>query len=130
MISRIQVVTVHVSDIERSVAFYTSVLGFEVVADWQGEAGDRMVFVLPPGAETELGLYCAGVPDRRVGSGEGVVLTSDDIRATVEALRERGVRFTRDLVMHDYGEGDLPSDTGDLEAEFADPDGNRFVLHS
>jgi catechol 2,3-dioxygenase-like lactoylglutathione lyase family enzyme len=130
VISRIQVVTVHVSDIHRSIAFYTTVLGFDVVADWRGDGGERMVFVLPPGAQTELGLYCAGVPDPRVGSGEGIVLTADDIRETVESLRRQGVHFTRELTMHDYGDGDRESDTGDIEAEFADPDGNRFVLHS
>jgi hypothetical protein len=40
-------------------------------------------------------------------------------------MRSRGVEFTLELVRHPYGEG-----AGDLEARFADPDGNEFLLHS
>jgi len=130
LISRLQVATVFVSDLERAIRFYVDALGFDLVADWRGDDGDRMVFTLPPGAETEIGLYAPGAGDARIGSSSGLVFTADDIRATVAELKARGVAFTRDLVMHDYGEGDGPGDTGDLEAEFADPDGNRFLLHS
>jgi catechol 2,3-dioxygenase-like lactoylglutathione lyase family enzyme len=59
-----------------------------------------------------------------------MVFTADDIRATVAELKERGVEFVEDIVVHDYGEGDKPEDAGDLDAEFVDPDGNRFRLHS
>ena len=130
MISRLQVVTVFVRDIEEALPFYTDALGFDVVADWRGDDGDRMVFTLPPGAETEIGLYAPGVDDPRIGVSTGFVFTAEDIRDTVAELKQRGVRFTRDIVVHDYGEGDRPDDPGDLEAEFVDPDGNSFLLHS
>lgn len=130
MISRIQVVTVYVSDLDRSIPFYRDALGFEVVADWHGDDGDRMVFLLPPGAETELGLYAPGKDDPRIGVASGIVFTSPDVRATLAEMKQRDVEIVRDLVMHDYGDGDRPDDTGDLEFEFADPDGNRFLVHS
>lgn len=130
MISRLQVATVFVSDLERAIEFYVGKLGFDLVADWRGDDGDRMVFTLPPGGGSEIGLYAPPPGDPRVGAASGLVFTADDIRATVTELESRGVRFSRALVMHDYGDGDRPEDTGDLEAEFTDPDGNRFVLHS
>jgi catechol 2,3-dioxygenase-like lactoylglutathione lyase family enzyme len=89
-----------------------------------------MVFTLPPGAQTEIGLYAPGNDDPRVGMASGLVFTAPDIRETVAELKARGVTFTRDIVIHEYGSGDHPDDAGDLEAEFADPDGNRFLLHS
>lgn len=125
-----QVATVYVTDIDTALDFYVDKLGFDLVADWRGDDGDRMVFTLPPGAETEIGLYAPPPGDPRIGSSRGLVFTAADIRATVEMLRARGVEFTRDVVIHDYGEGDREGDAGDLEAEFSDPDGNRFLLHS
>jgi len=130
MISRLQVATVYVSDLERAMEFYVDVLGFDLVADWRGDDGDRMVFTLPPGGGSEIGLYSPEPGDPRIGTASGLVFTADDIRETVAELRSRGVVFTRELVMHDYGDGDRPGDEGDLEAEFADPDGNRLTLHS
>jgi catechol 2,3-dioxygenase-like lactoylglutathione lyase family enzyme len=130
VINRLQVATVFVSDIERASEFYVEVLGFDLVADWHGHDGERMLFTLPPGGGTEVGLYSPGATDPRIGAASGLVFTADDIRETVAELKSRGVEFTRDIVMHDYGDGDRSGDTGDLEAEFADPDGNRFVLHS
>ncbi|HSM02673.1 MAG TPA: VOC family protein [Acidimicrobiia bacterium] len=130
MISRLQVATVFVSDLERAIEFFVDALGFDIVADWRGDDGDRMVFTLPPGAETEIGLYAPGPDDPRIGISSGLVFTAEDIRATVSELKARGVEFTRDIVMHDYGDGDRPGDTGDLDAEFVDRDGNRFLLHS
>jgi len=130
VITRLQVVTVYVTDVDAALAFYVDILGFDLVADWRGDDGDRMAFTLPPDGQTEMGLYAPGAGDHRIGTKTGFVFTADDVRSTVEELKQKGVRFTRDLVMHDYGEGDRAGDTGDLEAEFADPDGNTFLLHS
>ena len=130
MISRLQVATVFVSDLERAIEFYVGTLGFALVADWRGDEGDRMVFTLPPGGGSEIGLYAPEPGDPRIGGASGLVFTADDIRETVAELTSRGVVFTRDLIVHDYGDGDRPDDAGDLEAEFTDPDGNRFTLHS
>jgi catechol 2,3-dioxygenase-like lactoylglutathione lyase family enzyme len=129
-ISRLQVATVYVSDAGNAIDFWTKQLKFEMVADWSGENGDRMVFVRPADAITEIGLYQAGSGDLRVGKPTGLVFTSPDVRSTVKQLKERGVKIVADIVMHDYGEGDGPEDTGDLEATFADPDGNTFLIHS
>lgn len=129
-ISRLQVATVYVSDADDAIRFWTEQLKFEIVADWSGDAGERMIFVRPPDAVTEIGLYEAGEGDLRVGKPTGLVFTSSDVRATVHQMKEKGVKIVADVVMHDYGDGDKPEDLGDLEATFADPDGNTFLIHS
>lgn len=129
-ITRLQVATVYVTDVDAAVEFWTEALGFIQVADWSGEDGERMAFVRPRDAVTEIGLYGVDQGDARVGGSTGLVFTSDDIRASVRVMRGRGVRLISDIVVHEYGEGDFEEDAGDLEATFADPDGNTFLLHS
>lgn len=129
-ITRLQVATVYVRDVEAARRFWVDKLDFLEVADWRGEGGDRMVFVRPRDAITEIGLYQTGPDDDRPGRSTGLVFTSDDVRKSVEQLRERGVAIVSDTIVHDYGEGDFDEDAGDLEATFADPDGNTFLIHS
>ena len=130
VIRRLQVATVFVRDIDAALEFYREKLEFVLVEDWSDDDGDRMVFLRPGARETLIGLCPAGQDDPRVGVRTGLVFTSPDIRDAVEELRGRGVEITRDIVIHDYGDGDRPGDRGDLEAEFADTDGNRLLLHS
>lgn len=120
----------YVTDVDAAIEFWTGSLGFVQVADWRGEDGERMAFVRPPAAITEIGLHEVDPGHERVGVSTGLVFTSDDIRRSVAEMKERGVHIVADIVVHDYGEGDFEEDAGDLEATFADPDGNTFLLHS
>jgi hypothetical protein len=54
-----------------------------------------------------------------------MVFTAENIEATYLELKERGVHFTKELIRHGYGQGE-----GDQEANFVDPDGNTFLLHT
>jgi catechol 2,3-dioxygenase-like lactoylglutathione lyase family enzyme len=66
---------VPVSDQDEAIAFYTSTLGFSLVADVPFGEGERWVEVAPPGGGTALAL----VPPRGVGvdsemmGGDGTV---------------------------------------------------------
>ncbi len=105
-------VEVFVTDIPRARAFWEGVLGFEV-CDVQCDGrvvwlrhGERE-FLLRPG--TPPG------PGARYGrSGPAVILYTDDLEGTLEALRARGL-----TVQGDDGPG-CPC--------FHDPDGNWFQL--
>jgi catechol 2,3-dioxygenase-like lactoylglutathione lyase family enzyme len=83
-------VMVPVSDQDRAIAFYTSMLGFEKRADTPYGNGDRWVEVAPPGAPGALALVPA-----REGEAGGIMtriaLTSADIDADHAEMRERGV---------------------------------------
>lgn len=127
MISHLQVVTVYVRNLDQALAFYTQKLGFNLLADWRDEHSDeRMLFLAPKGAqETELGLYAPPPGDPRIGASTGIVFTAQDVAATYHELKARGVQFTSELITLPYGDNG-----GDLEAQFVDPDGNTFLLHT
>lgn len=130
MISHLQMITIYVSDLERALDFYTNKLGFVKTADYDDGEGTRLVWVVPAPAATvdlatEIALYAAPAGDPRIGSASGLVFTAADIEATYDQLKARGVHFTKELIRHPYGQGQ-----GDQEANFADPDGNLFLLHT
>jgi catechol 2,3-dioxygenase-like lactoylglutathione lyase family enzyme len=114
-ITAIQTVTIPVADQDRSLAFYTDVLGFEVRAD--NAYGDaRWLTVAPAGASTEFVLH-PPLPGFAAGSSAGTVLVTDDITTDCAALTAAGFRV------------DGPESVGwGQQAQFSDPDGNGFVL--
>ena len=107
-------------DIDASLAFYAK-LGIaesfrldrpdgSLMLVYMHIAGDRFLEIFPNGP----------VPDaNRVGSFRHICLLTDDIRATVSELRERGVAIERDVI-----EG-LDHN---LQAWIRDPDGNSIEL--
>ena len=123
-------VTVYVSDLDRAVEFYTQDLGFVKTAEFHDDRLPSIVWVCPAPSSnvalaTEIGLELAPPGDPRIGAAKGMVFTADDIETTYRELKAKGVRFTMELVRHDYGSGE-----GDQEARFVDPDGNEFLLHT
>jgi lactoylglutathione lyase len=109
-----------VKDVDTSLAFYEN-LGIREAFRLNHEdgslmliylhiAGDRFIEIFPGGPEPEEG---------RKGSFMHLCLLSEDIRATVEALREAGVSIDREVT-----EG---LDTN-LQAWIKDPDGNAIEL--
>ncbi len=130
MISHLQMITIYVSDLERALDFYTNKLDFVKTAEYDDGKGERLIWVVPAPAlkvdlSTEIALYAPSKGDPRIGSTSGIVFTSSDIEATYQALMSRGVHFTKELIRHNYGKGE-----GDQEANFVDPDGNLFLLHT
>ncbi len=116
--------TVFVRDHDRSLDFYVGQLGFSVVADAQIEFGGRWVAVAPPDGSSILALV---VPKRGsenyklIGRKTQIAFIAEDINATFELWRERGVRF------HHFPQKTL---FGGTSASFYDLDGNCFELLS
>jgi len=126
MIKRIACFPVFVSDQDRALAFYRDKLKFVLVMDRPMEPEFRWITVVPPGAETEIILFRPTVSNdrtgelrRRIGSWTGVVLLTDDIRATYQELIDRGVDFEAEPARQPWG---------GWETWLRDPDGNRFHL--
>jgi catechol 2,3-dioxygenase-like lactoylglutathione lyase family enzyme len=114
-ITSIQTITIPVSEQDRALAFYRDNLGFEVRQD-NAFGDNRWLTVAPVGAATEMVLHLP-FPGTMPGTSAGVVLTTEDIDATVGALRGAGTVV----------EG--PDAVGwGKQATFNDPDGNGFVL--
>ena len=112
---------VYVRDPNRSLAFYVDQLGFTMLADGRYEFG-RWVAVAPPDGNTILAL-CAprrGTENYRlIGRATNVSFIAENIDATYELWRSRGVKFVCPP---------QPQLWGGTFAKFADIDGNVFEL--
>jgi serine phosphatase RsbU (regulator of sigma subunit)/predicted enzyme related to lactoylglutathione lyase len=114
--------TVFVRNHDESLKFYVDQLGFSVVADARFDFDGRWVAVAPPDGSTVLALVA---PRRRsenyklIGRPTQIAFIAEDINATYEAWRSRGVRF------HHPPQKSL---FGGTIAGFYDIDGNSFEL--
>lgn len=143
MIRAIDHINIVVANLERSVRFYTELLGFRLMkeARLEGEWIDRIVglkgvkgrvaYVVAPAGEPRIELLCYEQPagadpqENRRANTVGlrhIALQVDDIAAVAAKLRAAGVEFFSEpvrvpagVVRHDQGEKTL--------VYFLDPDG-------
>jgi len=110
LVSRINVVYLYVSDMERSAAFYRDVLGIplEGDADWQEASLGGVRFALHRTREGIGGLSSGTIH---------VSLEVDDVDAAAERLRAAGVEV-----------GEAMRDDWGSALEVSDPDGYRLYL--
>jgi catechol 2,3-dioxygenase-like lactoylglutathione lyase family enzyme len=123
-----------VHDQDEALAFYTQKLGMEVRADVTlPEMADfRWLTVGPPGQD-DIAITLMAIPGPPVmdeasaeqlrdlmakGFAGAVFLTTDDVRASYEELKTRGVEFTETPEERPYG----------IDSGFRDPSGNSFRL--
>jgi catechol 2,3-dioxygenase-like lactoylglutathione lyase family enzyme len=123
-----------VHDQDEALAFYTEKLGMEVRTDVTvAELGNfRWLTVAPPG-QPDFSIVLMAIPGPPVmdpetaeqvktltakGFAGTVFLTTDDIQASYEELKSRGVEFTEEPEERPYG----------IDSGFRDPSGNSFRL--
>ena len=116
-ITGLHAVGVPVTDVDRSLAFYTGVLGLGVRMDVAFGEGQRWVEVAPDGADTAIALVGAR-PDAPAGVETGIRLLSTDAEADHATLRSAGVDV--DDVLR------IPGTPAMYVVR--DPDGNRLVV--
>ena len=125
MNQQIGYVALLVRDYDEALAFYTGILGFDLLEDTALGGGKRWVLVAPPGATgTNLLLAKAPTPEQmaRIGDQTGrrvfLFLHTDDFWRDYHALRARGLQFTEEPRQESYG----------TVAVFVDLYGNRWDL--
>ena len=123
-----------VHDQDEALAFYTEKVGMEVRADVTvPELGNfRWLTVSPPG-QTDVSIVLMAIPGPPVmddetaaqvktlmgkGFAGTVFLTTDDVQASYEELKGRGVDFVEEPEERPYG----------IDSAFRDPSGNNFRL--
>ena len=131
---RIATAQLWVHDQDEALAFYTQKLGFEVRSDVTvAELGNfRWLTVGPPGQD-DFAITLMAIPGPPVmdggtaeevknlmakGFAGTVFLTTEDVRASYEELKSRGVEFTEEPEERPYG----------IDSGFRDPSGNSFRL--
>jgi len=125
---QIDLVALIVHEYDPAVAFFTGVLGFDLVEDTPSWTNDgrpkRWVVVRPPGAQTGILLARADGERQRAAVGDqaagrvGFFLRVDDFDAAYHRMTEAGVTFVRAPSTQAYGR----------VAVFLDIAGNRWDL--
>src|SRR3712207_3806157 len=137
MDTKLEVVVLPVSDVDRAKQFYQA-LGWREDGDFVVDENFRVVQMTPPGSPASV-IFGTGVTDAAPGSVRDLVLAVDDIEKARAELAERGADISE--VYHDAGgifyhagtearvSGPDPQRrTYASFASFSDPDGNGFVL--
>jgi catechol 2,3-dioxygenase-like lactoylglutathione lyase family enzyme len=132
MLNKLTHVNVWVHDQDEALAFYTETLGMELRDDvtLPELGGFRWLTVGPPGQD-DVAITLMTVPgffedDTQAMLKElmgrdvlgGLFFTVDDIQATFEDLKSRGVEFSQEPTQQPYG----------IDAGFRDPSGNAFRM--
>jgi catechol 2,3-dioxygenase-like lactoylglutathione lyase family enzyme len=134
MLKKLTHVNVWVHDQDEALAFYTEKLGLELRDDVTvPEMGNfRWLTVGAPG-QGDVSLALLRVPGPPVfdeetkqqletlvakGAAGGLFFNADDVQATYEELKERGVEFTQEPTQQPYG----------VDAGFRDPFGNQIRM--
>jgi predicted enzyme related to lactoylglutathione lyase len=123
-----------VHDQDVALEFYTRKLGWQVRVDITvPEMGNFRWLAVSPADQPEVSIVLMAIPGAPVmdkataedvrslmsrGYAGTVFLTTDDVRASYEQLRARGVEFTEAPTEMPYG----------LDTAFHDPSGNSFRL--
>ena len=132
MLKQLTTVQVWVHDQDEALAFYTEKLGMELRDDVTvPELGNfRWLTVGVPGQD-DVAITLMAVPGPPVfdaetrdqimalmakGASGGLFFSSDDVRATYEELKGRGVEFQQEPTEQPYG----------TDAGFRDPSGNQM----
>ncbi len=124
---KLEVVTVPVSDVDRSKAFYADKTGFVVNLDTRIGDASRLVQLTPPGSACSIQLD-TGITEAATGSVQGLHRVISDVSAARVELAERGV----EVIEVRHSESGRWVSGPDPEprsfAFFSDPHGNGWVV--
>ncbi|MCL7751704.1 lactoylglutathione lyase [Guyparkeria hydrothermalis] len=116
---------IRVSDLEKSLAFYTDVLGMKLLRQQDYPAGEFTLAFVGYGEESETAVleltYNWGDHQYDLGDGYGhIAIEVDDVYAAAEKIREKGGKILREPG---------PMNAGSTIIAFvADPDGYAIEL--
>ncbi len=120
MIRGIKFISVPVRDQDAALRFYTESLGFRVNTDQEFDGTQRWIELAIPGADTGVVLFTPPGHESRIGEFQPISFWCDDVFATIEILRSKGVPIIEEPQKQPWGSS----------AIFADLEDNRFVLSS
>ena len=113
---KLELVSIPVADVDRSIAFYTEQVGFHLDHDHHVSDAIRFVQITPPGSGCSIA-FGVGVSTKEPGSVEGLQVVVSDVDAAREQLVAHGV-VTSEVTDYPWGRFVF----------FRDPDGNGWAL--
>ena len=122
---KLEVVTLPVSDVDRSKSFYQS-LGWRLDIDLVVSDDFRVVQMTPPHSQCSI-QFGKGRTTAEPGSAQALILVVDDIDAARDGLISRGVDVSEVAVSRPPG-FDENARSYFARASFSDPDGNSWEL--
>jgi len=120
MIRGIKFVGIPVDDQDVALKFYTEAMGLKVLTDQPFTPKQRWIELMIPGADTGIALFTPEGHEKRIGDFQSISFWCDDVFATAETMKKKGVVFTKEPATESWG----------TVAVFKDADGNQFVLSS
>jgi predicted enzyme related to lactoylglutathione lyase len=131
----LEVIALPVSNIDRAMRFYVDQVGFTLDVDYSPNGAFRVVQLTPPGSSCSIQIG-KGLTDAPAGSLRNIYLVVTDIEVAHSRLLQNGVAVGEILHKTPIGAWDgsfapgLDPARGDYAsfANFADPDGNGWVL--
>ena len=118
MIRGIKFVSIPVRNQDASMKFFIEKLGFKIGTDQPFSENQRWIELLIPGADTGLVLFTPTGHEDRIGGFQPISFWCDDVVATAEIMKSKGVEFFQGPKKESWG----------TSAIFKDVDGNMFVL--
>ncbi|HYO00004.1 MAG TPA: VOC family protein [Actinomycetota bacterium] len=127
---KIELVLIPVADVDRAKQFYTEKAGWNLDVDFSPNPDFRVVQITPPGSKCSITIG-KGLTDAPAGSYRGTHLVVKDITKARDELVGRGIEVSD--IRHMGPEGWQPGvDPNHADyasfADFADPDGNTWIL--
>jgi catechol 2,3-dioxygenase-like lactoylglutathione lyase family enzyme len=122
MITQVKLVSIPVTNQEKSLVFYRDKLGFKLIVDepFGSSSNARWIELKPPQGQTRVVLLKAQPGDARIGLLSNIVFTAEDVEQTYFDLKVKGVPFKEPPNKQSWG----------MFTQFSDQDGNTFVLAS
>jgi predicted enzyme related to lactoylglutathione lyase len=108
-----------VADQDRAIKFYTEQVGLRVAQDRPYQEGLRWIELEIPGAQTKI--LFSPRPDEEPTDMPGLALITDDIKASYEELRAKGVVFTQKPTVAAWN-------PQEMFALFRDSEGNTVLI--
>ena len=125
MITNVRFASLYVRDQQKQLEFWADKLGCEVLLNAEYSEDDpsqRWIEVRPGKGETYLVISPTSPEEEsRIGGFSNIWFDCDDLEATYEDLKGKGVEFP-------VPPSDAPWAPGTKWAQFADPDGNLYGL--
>lgn len=112
--------SVPVTNQDKAVKFYTEKLGFRVLTDQSYDDKQRWIELGIPGGDAGVVLFTTDEDAGRIGGRQPISFWCDDVNATAQVLKSKGVVFAMEPKTEEWGSVSI----------FKDQDGNQFVLGS